>query len=135
MCAIFWVLWGKHSIRVFRGVNRESSEIFSVFRFHVSFLASILKTFCNYFIGLNLNSWIPFFVDCFFVCPFILSIFSRWKLFSFKKNSKILLFISFQMPHPTSLQGNELLQNLPQTPNNAVTLKVGGKLPIPKQTI
>lgn len=85
MYAIFWVLWGKQNVRVFRHVDRESSEVLSFVRFHVSFLASILNTFCTYIVGLNLHSWISFFVDCFFLCPCVLSFFHDGSCFHLKK--------------------------------------------------
>lgn len=60
VCMVVWVLWGKRNSRVFKGVKRDSREVWSLVPFHVSHWASILKVFGNYSIGMIMYSWSPF---------------------------------------------------------------------------
>ena len=46
---------------MFRGRERDHSEVWSLIRFHVFLWASISKSFCNYSISDILLSWSPFF--------------------------------------------------------------------------
>lgn len=52
--------FGEQNTRVFRGVECPR-DIWSLVRFHVSIWVSILKTFCNYWIGSILYSGVPLF--------------------------------------------------------------------------
>lgn len=44
VCALLWD-WGERNNRVFRGVDRDPNEVWSLVRFHVSLWASVSKTF------------------------------------------------------------------------------------------
>ena len=48
VCAVLWGLWGERKNRVFRGVERDPREVWSLVRFHVSLWSSVSKTFCKY---------------------------------------------------------------------------------------
>ena len=60
MCAILWVVWGEENNRVFKGVERDPGEIWSLMRYHDSLWISNSKAFCNYSIGDILHSRHPF---------------------------------------------------------------------------
>lgn len=76
-----WVMWDERNHRVFRGIERDAREIWSLVRFHVSHGASISKDFCNYPLDTILWAW-------FFVFPCILSsLFSQSRFRQRKKNT------------------------------------------------
>lgn len=43
VCAILSVLWGERNSRIFRGVDKDPSEVWSLVHSHVSLWASVLK--------------------------------------------------------------------------------------------
>lgn len=58
LCQIF----GESKIVMFRGLEKDPSNIWSSIRFHVSLQGSISKTFCSYSIDSILYNWSPFFL-------------------------------------------------------------------------
>lgn len=50
VCAIMWVLWDERNRRVFRAVEREARDIWSLVCFHVSGWALISKVFLAIFL-------------------------------------------------------------------------------------
>lgn len=84
VCAILWVVWGQRNNKVFRGVERDTCEIWSLVRYHVSLWASISKAFCNNSLGVILHSSSPF-CGLIFLSPLYSFIFFSMKVaFSYK---------------------------------------------------
>lgn len=64
---------GKRNIRVFRGVERDPSEVWSLMRFQISLWASFFFFFCIYTLVyvVFLLSWKPGFVGSVFIFSFL----------------------------------------------------------------
>lgn len=91
-CCAVWSLWGEQNSRTFRSWDTDPSETWSFVRYYFSLWAVILKTFCNYSIGILLHTWSLLWVEFpfsglgfLYVCACIRSFFFNEVVAFFKK--------------------------------------------------
>lgn len=79
MCIVLlWGIWGEGNNMVFRGIERESLDVWTLERFVVSLLALVRNSSCNYTPCFILLGCSPFYMLMFSLC-FLKLVFFFWK--------------------------------------------------------
>lgn len=55
---------------MFRGLEIDHSDVWSLIRFYVSLWVLTSRSFCNYFVDSGLHNWSPFLYEGFFCYMF-----------------------------------------------------------------